>query len=153
MKIDNEIYTLFTDGGASPNPGEGAAAWFIRDPAGAVTEGARYCPGTTNNRMELQAVIDGLSRIPKGAGVALYADSQYVQKGMTDWIIKWKKNFWKTSNKTDVLNRDLWECLDALASGYSITWQWVKGHSGHAENERCDALVQEARRLRKDIGA
>jgi ribonuclease HI len=149
--MENEIYKLFTDGGASPNPGRGAAAWLLCDPFGGRTEGARFFPETTNNRMELQAVIDGLAHIRAGARVALYVDSQYVQKGMTEWIQKWKKNSWRTSNKTDVLNRDLWERLDALSSAYHITWHWVRGHSGHAENERCDALVQEARRLRRDI--
>ena len=147
----SKAYTLFTDGGASPNPGSGACAWHIRSTEGSVREGARFFPETTNNRMELLAVIEGLACIPVGAEVAIHTDSQYVQKGMTLWIHNWKKNAWRTKSRTDVLNRDLWERLDALSAEYRITWQWVRGHSGLAENERCDALVQEARQKQKDI--
>jgi len=144
-------YALFTDGGASPNPGAGAAAWLVRDASGRTEEGARYFPKTTNNRMELLAVIEGLAHIPPGASVAIDTDSQYVQNGMSRWILSWKKNSWQTKNKTDVANRDLWERLDALSSAYRIAWHWVRGHSGHPENERCDALVREARRRQEDI--
>jgi len=144
-------FVLFTDGGTSPNPGAGACAWLICDAAGRTSEGALFFPETTNNRMELMAVIEGLACISTGERVAIHTDSQYVQKGITLWIQKWKKNSWKTSSKTDVLNRDLWERLDALASLYHITWNWVRGHSGYTENERCDALVQEARTNKKNI--
>ena len=146
-------YVLFADGGATPNPGDGAAAWCIRDASGNIQEGARFVPDTTNNRMELLAVIEGLRRIPVGTSVCICVDSQYVQKGMCEWIHNWKKNFWKTAAKKDVLNRDLWEQLDALCNERCVRWHWVKGHSGHPENERCDALVQEAKKRRQDIGA
>ncbi|MDR2733694.1 MAG: ribonuclease HI [Spirochaetota bacterium] len=137
-------YVLFSDGGSNPNPGKGAAAWFIRDPSGNTKEGAKYAANTTNNRMELMAVLEGLSRIPTGSDVAIYLDSQYVQKGMMEWIEYWKINSWRTKRNKEVVNRDLWEKLDKLALSYHITWYWVPGHSGHTENERCDALVQES---------
>ncbi len=149
---DAGTWALFTDGGASPNPGPGACAWVIRRPDGAEEEGARYAPSTTNNRMELMGVIEGLRRIPAGARITVACDSRYVQQGISSWIIGWKKKGWKTSTGSDVLNRDLWEELDAESSGREIRWTWVRGHAGHAENERCDQLVGEARRGRRNIG-
>jgi len=147
-----EGWELFTDGGASPNPGPGACAWIIRRPDGAEEEGARYAASTTNNRMELMGVIEGLGRIPRAASVTVRCDSRYVQQGISSWIIGWKKKGWKTSTGSDVLNRDLWEQLDAASAGREIRWLWVRGHAGHAENERCDELVGLARRGRRDIG-
>jgi ribonuclease HI len=103
---------------------------------------------TTNNRMELTAVIKALETLPSlGAaieGVTVFTDSQYVQKGISEWIAGWKRKGWITSAKQPVKNADLWKKLDALAAGYPIRWQWVKGHAGNPLNERCDALVQEA---------
>jgi ribonuclease HI len=147
-----EEWELFTDGGASPNPGQGACAWIIRQPDGSEQEGARYAPATTNNRMELLGVIEGLTRIPRTARVTVRSDSKYVQQGITSWIKGWKKKGWKTAKGTDVLNRDLWEQLDAVSAGRELRWLWVRGHAGHAENERCDALVGQARRSRSHIG-
>ena len=103
---------------------------------------------TTNNRMELSAVISSLealktmSDVPSQATV--YTDSQYVQKGITEWIHNWKRNNWRTSDKKPVKNQDLWLRLDSLAAGFSIEWNWVKGHAGNEYNERCDALTQKA---------
>ena len=103
---------------------------------------------TTNNRMELMAVISSLEalknmdNVPRKA--ALYTDSQYVQKGITEWINKWKQNSWKTSDKKPVKNQDLWQGLDVLAAEFTINWVWVKGHAGNKYNERCDLLTQKA---------
>lgn len=144
-------WTLFTDGGASPNPGPGACAWLIQRPDGEREEGARYLESTTNNRMELLGVIEGLGRIPPTARVTVYSDSRYVQQGISSWIINWKRKGWKTATGSAVLNRDLWEQLDALATGRTIRWLWVRGHAGQPENERCDELVGLARRGRRDI--
>jgi ribonuclease HI len=103
---------------------------------------------TTNNRMELTAVIKALETLPSlGAaidGVTVFTDSQYVQKGISEWIVGWKRKGWITSAKQPVKNADLWKKLDALAAGYPIRWQWVKGHAGNSLNERCDTLVQQA---------
>jgi ribonuclease HI len=103
---------------------------------------------TTNNRMELLGVIKALEFIKrKGAGskpITVYTDSQYVQKGMTQWIAAWKVKGWKTSDKKPVKNQDLWQKLDALAAGFSLKWAWVKGHAGNPWNERCDTLAQKA---------
>ncbi|MDR1470821.1 MAG: ribonuclease HI [Spirochaetaceae bacterium] len=103
---------------------------------------------TTNNRMELTAVINALEMVSSLGGpidgVTVFTDSQYVQKGISEWIVGWKQKGWITSAKQPVKNADLWKKLDALAAGYAIRWQWVKGHAGNPLNERCDALVQEA---------
>jgi len=98
-------------------------------------------PETTNNRMELRAAIEGLKALKRPSKVSLTTDSQYVRKGMTEWIAGWKAKGWKTASKQPVKNRDLWEALDALTATHDIEWHWVKGHSGHVENERVDALA------------
>jgi len=103
---------------------------------------------TTNNRMELSAVINALRALKTMDDVprqtALYTDSQYVQKGITEWIHIWKRNSWKTSDKSPVKNQDLWKELDLLAGEFTIKWEWVRGHAGHEYNERCDRMTQEA---------
>ena len=96
---------------------------------------------TTNNRMELMAVIRGLEALKRPSTVRVYTDSQYVQKGISEWVHKWKRNGWKTSDKKAVKNDDLWKELDALAASHEIEWHWVKGHAGHPENERADMLA------------
>jgi ribonuclease HI len=98
-------------------------------------------PATTNNRMELTAVIQGLSALTRPCKVRVCTDSQYVQKGISQWIIDWKRRGWRTADKKPVKNIDLWQQLDALAARHEIEWVWVKGHAGHAENERADALA------------
>ena len=100
-------------------------------------------PHTTNNRMELLAVINGLKALKRPCSVAVHTDSQYLKNGITLWIHKWKKNGWKTANKTPVKNRDLWEELDRLSNIHTIKWQWIKGHMGHPENERCDKIAKQ----------
>jgi ribonuclease HI len=142
---------VYTDGGCSGNPGPGGWAYVIAVETArglkVVAEDFDAERDTTNNRMEIMAVIAALEAIKKmrrGRTVQVLTDSQYVQKGMTDWIEGWKKNGWRTSDKSLVKNQDLWQRLDALASGFSVTWTWVKGHAGNPYNERCDALTQKA---------
>jgi ribonuclease HI len=143
---------IFTDGGCVGNPGPGGWAYvlvlrtFQGEKIIAEDKGAEK--NTTNNRMELTAVISSLKAVKSLSGVPRHAlvctDSQYVQKGITEWIQKWKKNSWRTSDKKPVKNQDLWMELDALAGELSLDWEWVKGHAGNTFNERCDRMVQEA---------
>ena len=133
---------IFTDGACSGNPGIGGWGAILR-----YKETEKELSGseleTTNNRMELTAVIMALSALNKSCNISLYTDSQYVMKGITEWLDNWKKNGWKTSNKKQaVKNVDLWQQLDELVQKHEIRWIWVKGHNGHAENERCDALAR-----------
>ncbi len=105
-----------------------------------------FCGGetlTTNNRMEMKAAIEALSQLKRPCDVVLTTDSQYLRKGITEWIDNWKKRGWKTAAKKPVKNADLWQQLDELVQKHNITWNWVKGHSGHAENERADELANQ----------
>jgi ribonuclease HI len=137
---------IYTDGGCSGNPGPGGWAFVLinGDDAEPIEKwGAEET--TTNNRMELQAVIAALEALGKAPGaITVYTDSQYVQKGITEWIIVWKSKGWKNSAKQPVKNQDLWQRLDALSGSLPITWVWVKGHAGNKYNERCDLLTQKA---------
>lgn len=145
-----EYLVIFTDGGCSGNPGPGGWAYCLVDDAGNLLEerwGAEA--QTTNNRMELSATVAALSRVLEhpefqGLPITLYTDSQYVQKGISEWIQAWKARGWRTSSKEPVKNRDLWEELDRLNSFLAISWRWVKGHAGNPYNERVDRLTQEA---------
>ena len=132
--------TMFTDGACKGNPGAGGWGVLLR-----YGEHEKELSGgeenTTNNRMELRAVIEGLSALKYPCNVEIYTDSQYVKRGMTEWIAGWKKNNWINSAKKPVANRDLWEQLDKLSSQHQIKWCWVKGHAGHKENERADFLA------------
>ncbi|MEL7473878.1 MAG: ribonuclease HI [Planctomycetota bacterium] len=137
---------LFTDGACSGNPGPGGWAFLIRHPASeSEKEGAGAEPETTNNRMELMAVIRGLETLTRPSEVDLYSDSQYVLKGLGQWMAGWKKRGWRTASKQPVKNRELWERLDELASAHVVRFHWVEGHAGHAENERVDTLAVDAR--------
>jgi ribonuclease HI len=98
-------------------------------------------PDTTNNRMELTAVIRGLQALTRPCAVRIVTDSQYVKQGITQWITRWRRNGWRTADKKPVKNRDLWEQLDAQLGRHQVEWKWVKGHTGHAENERADRLA------------
>lgn len=133
---------LFTDGACSGNPGPGGWGVLLRcgDKEKTLFGGE---PNTTNNRMELMAAIKGLRALKEPCEVELTTDSQYVRQGITEWLENWKSRGWKTANKKAVKNQDLWEQLDAAASKHKITWHWVRGHSGHIENERVDALARE----------
>lgn len=134
---------IFCDGACSGNPGPGGYACIVRldGTERELTGGAEL---TTNNKMELMAAIVGLESLPCPAQVKVISDSQYLIKGMTEWLEGWQKRGWKNANKKPVLNRDLWERLIAAASGHEIEWAWIRGHSGHPENERCDELAQSA---------
>ena len=136
---------LYTDGGCSGNPGPGGWAFILRHPTtGKELEGAGGVAETTNNRMELQAVIEGLSALKKPSHVELFTDSVYVGKGLTEWIAKWKANGWRRregSKWVEVKNEDLWRKLDELQQKHELKYTRVAGHSGHPENDRCDELA------------
>jgi len=146
---------LYTDGACSGNPGPGGWAYVLRHPAtGAVREEAGAQRDTTNNRMELVAVIRGLSALTTRSRVEVYSDSQYVLKGLDAWLDQWKKRGWKTAAKKPVKNEDLWRTLDDLRAAHTLTYHWIRGHTEHPENERCDALAVAAREeLAADIKA
>jgi ribonuclease HI len=143
---------IFTDGGCSGNPGPGGWAYVMVlntfQGEKIVDEGKGGEKNTTNNRMELKAVISSLNALKSRTGlptqVTVYTDSQYVQKGITEWIFNWKKNSWRTSDKKQVKNQDLWMELDVLAGQLSLSWEWIKGHAGNKFNEICDKMTQEA---------
>ncbi len=139
---------LFTDGACLGNPGPGGWAALLRY-RGTEKELAGGEPLTTNNRMELMAVIQGLKALTRNCSVTVFTDSQYVQKGITEWIHGWKRKGWKTADKKPVKNADLWQVLDEARLGHNVTWMWVKGHAGHVENERVDVLARaEAEKFR-----
>ena len=134
---------IFTDGACRGNPGPGGWAALLR-----LGEHERLISGadaeTTNNRMELMAAIRGLEALKRPSSVSLTTDSQYVRQGITQWITQWKKNGWRTSQKKPVKNQDLWQRLDAVLEQHTVSWHWVKGHSGHVENERVDQAANDA---------
>jgi len=132
---------IYTDGACSGNPGPGGWGAVLRV-RGAQKELHGGEAATTNNRMELLAVIRALEALKGRSRVQLYTDSQYVQKGISEWIHGWKRRGWKTASKEPVKNEDLWRQLDALAAGHDVSWHWVRGHSGHPENERADELAR-----------
>ncbi len=143
---DRPLVELHTDGACSGNPGPGGWAYILIHP---VTAKRREASGgeilTTNNRMELRAVIEGLTALGRPSSVDLYSDSQYVLNGLREWMESWKKRGWKTADKKPVKNQDLWEELDELKQSHTIRFHWIKGHSEHPENERCDQLAVAAR--------
>lgn len=140
MSAEAEIYT---DGACRGNPGRGGWGAVLRYKGHEKTlYGAE--PLTTNNRMELMAAIRALESLKRPCRVRLTTDSQYVQKGITEWMSNWKRNGWKTAAKKPVKNADLWQRLDTAISGHQIQWEWVRGHSGHPENELADALANKA---------
>ena len=138
---------LYTDGACSGNPGPGGWAFILKHPAsGSIREDSGGEADTTNNRMELRAVIEGLVALNKPTFIDLYSDSQYVLNGLNEWMANWKKRGWKTADKKPVKNRDLWERLDELRAIHEIRFHWIKGHNDHPENERCDELAVAAAR-------
>lgn len=139
MASESPIH-IFTDGGCRGNPGPGG--WGVLLQAGDTEK--EIWGGeteTTNNRMELTAVIRGLEALKRRVSVQIHTDSQYVHKGISQWIHNWKRNGWRTADKKPVKNADLWQRLDLLAGEHDITWNWVKGHAGHPGNERADRLA------------
>jgi len=131
---------IYADGACRGNPGPGGWGAILRS-RGTERELFGGERETTNNRMELTAVIRALEALKRRCVVAVYTDSQYVQKGISEWIHSWKRRGWRTADKKPVKNEDLWRRLDELAREHSIEWHWVRGHSGHVENERADALA------------
>lgn len=131
---------IHSDGGCEGNPGPGGWAAVLRH-GDNVREVSGGEAATTNNRMELLAAIEGLAALREPCEVEFYTDSEYLREGITSWVPLWKARKWMTSLKKAVKNEDLWRCLDELASQYKITWHWLKGHAGHADNERCDVLA------------
>jgi len=137
---------LFTDGACSGNPGPGGWAYLLRHPAsGAEREETGGEARTTNNRMELTAVIAGLQALSSPSRVDVYSDSQYVLNGLNEWLDNWKRRGWKTASKKPVKNEDLWRTLDELRSVHDLNYHWIRGHAEHPENERVDRLAVEAR--------
>jgi ribonuclease HI len=134
---------IFTDGACSGNPGPGGWGAILRS-RGVEKELAGAEPATTNNRMELMAAIAGLEALKRPCHVRLYTDSQYLRDGITRWLPGWKARGWRTAGKTPVKNVDLWQRLEAAAAPHEIEWHWVRGHAGHPENERADALARGA---------
>ena len=134
---------IFTDGACTGNPGPGGWGAILR----AGTQEKELSGGeraTTNNRMELTAAIRAFEALKVPTEVTISTDSRYVMDGATKWMANWKRNGWKTADKKPVKNEDLWRALEAAAAPHKVTWRWVKGHDGHPENERCDALAREA---------
>lgn len=145
MPADQPTVQLFTDGACSGNPGPGGWGYILRHPAsGKQREASGGEPDTTNNRMELRAVIEGLAALQRPSIVDLTSDSKYVLDGLKEWLNDWKARGWRTSAKKPVKNLDLWQALDQLRERHQIRFHWIKGHAGHAENERCDQLAVEA---------
>ncbi len=139
---DRPHVLLFTDGACSGNPGPGGWAFILRHPASSKEiERSGGDKDTTNNRMELTAVIEGLRAIKRPSRVEVYSDSQYVLNGLREWMTDWKKRGWRTAAKKPVKNKELWMALDDLMQVHELSFHWVKGHNEHAENERCDALA------------
>lgn len=142
MRDSMKKVTIFTDGACRGNPGPGGWAALLRyDKHEKKISG--FEKETTNNRMELMATIKALNVLRESCSIQLYTDSQYVQKGMTEWLPSWKKRNWKKADNKPVKNADLWVLLDQLKSKHKITWHWVKGHNGHVENELVDVLANE----------
>ena len=144
------VVTIYTDGGCEPNPGTGGwgAVLIYKDTVKELSGGAL---NTTNNRMEMTAAITALGHLKRRCRVDLYSDSNYLVKGMTAWLPNWKRKNWR-SNSKQVLNIDLWQQLDALNQSHEVHWHWIRGHAGHAYNERCDALAAaEIKALRRRL--
>ncbi len=141
--MTDEVVEIYADGACRGNPGPGGWGVLLRA-RGRERELLGSEAATTNNRMELMAVISALEALRRRCAVRVYTDSQYVQKGISEWIRDWRRRGWRTAAKKPVKNVDLWQRLDQLAQGHDIEWHWVRGHAGHAENERADALANRA---------
>lgn len=138
----NDAVEIYTDGACKGNPGPGGwGVWMLYNGKEKTMHGGEAL--TTNNRMEMMAVIRALEALKRPCNVKLYTDSSYVQKGITEWIIGWKARNWRTADKKLVKNDDLWKILDVLANQHKIEWIWVRGHDGNDGNERADSLANE----------
>jgi ribonuclease HI len=143
MDKKEPLVEIFSDGACSGNPGPGGWGTILRC-GGHEKELSGYAAETTNNRMELIGAIAGFEALKRPCRVRLTTDSEYVKKGMTEWVEGWMRRGWLNSQKKPVANRDLWERLLELAGQHQVEWHWVRGHDGHEENERCDALARAA---------
>ena len=140
---DDDVVDIYTDGACSGNPGPGGWGAILRVSArGKEKELYGGEADTTNNRMELMAVIEALRALKRPVRARVHTDSQYVQKGISEWIHAWKKRGWRTAGRQPVKNADLWRILDEEAARHHVQWFWVRGHSGHVDNERADALAR-----------
>lgn len=140
----SDLVEIYADGACKGNPGRGGWGVLLRTRSGINVAEKELFGGashTTNNRMELTAVIEALKALKRRCVVDVYTDSQYVQKGVSEWLRNWKARGWKTAAREPVKNEDLWRELDALLGGHEIRWHWVRGHAGHPDNERADALA------------
>ena len=145
-----ERVIIYSDGGAKPNPGAGGwAALLIFGEVEKEISGGH--PRTTNNQMELTAAIKALEALSRPCEVEFYTDSQYLQKGITEWLPRWQKNGWQTANRKPVLNQHLWQRLYELTQMHTIRWHWTRGHAGNAYNERVDQLATQARQRIREI--
>ena len=149
MADAKQTVEMFTDGACLGNPGPGGWAALLRfnGTEKEISGGERQ---TTNNRMELMAVIAGLRTLTRPCRIAVTTDSQYVQKGITEWISGWKARGWRSADKKPVKNIDLWQALDEAQSSHDATWRWVRGHTGHEENERVDAMARAEAETQRD---
>ena len=136
----NSILKIYTDGACRGNPGVGGWGAILKY-ENQIKEIKGFSKETTNNIMELTAVIESLKQLNRPCDIIITTDSNYVKNGITEWIHNWKKNGWKTANKKPVKNKELWVNLDELVQTHTIDWKWIKGHSGHPENERADTLA------------
>lgn len=141
--MSNEAVEIYTDGACRGNPGPGGWGVLLRY-RGHERRLYGAEPETTNNRMELRAAIEGLGALQRPCRVRLTTDSQYVRQGITQWMANWKRRGWRTADKKPVKNIDLWQQLDALNARHEVEWHWVRGHTGHPENEEADALANQA---------
>lgn len=143
MSTESDVVVIYTDGACRGNPGPGGWGALLR-----YRGRERHLKGsadtTTNNRMELTAAIEALRALTRHSRVDLHTDSQYVKKGITEWMALWKTRGWKTAGRTPVKNVDLWQQLDAACAAHEVRWYWVKGHAGHVDNEMADSLANAA---------
>ena len=141
-EVDKVVH-IFTDGACKGNPGPGGWGAILQYDA-SMKEIKGFSPNTTNNIMEITAVIEALKSLKRSCNIIITTDSTYVKNGITDWIHTWEKRNWKTANKKSVKNKELWKKLNLETQRHQITWKWVKGHSGNPNNERADELANEA---------
>jgi len=139
-----KTYKMYTDGACLGNPGPGGYAAIILEDSNVINKITGSAKDTTNNRMELKAVIEGLKIAEEGSRIELYSDSTYVLNGLSEWIKNWKKNSWKTASKKDVANKDLWQQLDILSANFQLDFNKIKGHSGNKYNEEVDSLAKKS---------
>ena len=141
-EAQEQVVEIFCDGACSGNPGPGGYGAILRF-GDRIRELNGGSSNTTNNRMEMTAAIEALRLLKRPSSVVITTDSQYLVKGMTEWIAGWQRKGWRNSKKEPVLNQDLWQLLLSVTAPHSVQWKWVKGHAGHVENERCDQLARE----------